>query len=860
MRPLLFNLFFILFTTIVHAQDKKINGIVRTINNTPVSFANIIVTDTAASSKSLTYTSSNNQGEFSITLPISITRIIVNITAIGYNEKNLTLNTDTIQALNIYLDTSAKLLEEIIVKTKSITDTLNIGIDSMSLTKDATLRDILNKTEGVLVSKEGGISFQGKQINKVLINNKEVFLNQNKIALDNLNYEIMDNVQIITNYKDKFTLDFNRIQDPVINIKTKSSFKGVIKTQFDLGYGYKNNYAIKAKGFYFSDKLNVFITSNTNNAGQKELSESDVSSSFDDRSSGWLKNSLAPFFIENFQVKRNFVSNSSLTFRWQTNTSKTGLVFFHGNVRTIQETLNTTFIADTLIKKSLLTNSDNGFFLRPTLSYSKILSPKSVFQNTSSIIFLRQRQSRDNTDTLFVPAVVSFKEQTNDRPRSFALTNTTRYTKLLNSKTALELNASYLYESNQKNLLSKVVNNTIMEIEQYTSLSKQFITFFANLKLRFPKNINLNAGLATSVNNEKTRLNFITSPHLENAIVRKVFSIEAPVTLAGSFRKWDYSFRTVPVYLHIGDRQSRGFLKMSHSLIHNFEAQNNLLFGFTRNYRFFDLHSLFDTVIQTYNLKIISPTPIQYDFSVKEDASVSWFNSNAAKAKMIYFTYNLTNERNSLQRIFDSVSANTFYYSNRVFAQNRTHTVNAGGRKNFYIGRAYHRFDIGAGIKFTFNNYETFVNHAVKASNTSWEPVITWGLTPRNSILKTITGRSQWKQQYFNIDKENINKQTVFTNQLSIESLIKKIFWKIEYNHLFYKLPGRQFHVPDCDLSFKYELSEKIAFSLSGRSLLSLFELNNYNFVNIISDGNTLSQVITNNNLGYFLFIMSLKL
>src|SRR5690606_17187557 len=128
---------------------------------------------------------------------------------------------DTVQYLSIYMEERTIKLEEIEVKARVYTDTLAIDTEQMNLSKSSTLRDILDRTDGMIVSKDGGISYQGKQINKVLINGKEVFINQNKVALDNLNYEIMENVQVINNYKDKFTLDFNNIKDPVININTK---------------------------------------------------------------------------------------------------------------------------------------------------------------------------------------------------------------------------------------------------------------------------------------------------------------------------------------------------------------------------------------------------------------------------------------------------------------------------------------------------------------------------------------------------------------------------------------------------------------------------------------------------------------
>ena len=271
---LLSNITALLFIFALHSQNKNISGDIKDINNAPIPFANIIVNDTSQPANSIGFGYSDENGLFTLKIPKEAMRIELNITAIGYLEKTVTLDLEVIKNIHITLEENITELEQVIIKAKRITDTLNIDINNMNLGKESTLRDMLNKTDGIIVSKDGGISYQGKQIKKVFVNGKEVFVNQNKVALDNLNYEIMENVQIINNHKDKFTIDFNRIRDPVINIETKSKFKGVLKTNLDLGYGHNDKFKINGKGFFFSDQLNAFATTHNNNVGEIELSNS----------------------------------------------------------------------------------------------------------------------------------------------------------------------------------------------------------------------------------------------------------------------------------------------------------------------------------------------------------------------------------------------------------------------------------------------------------------------------------------------------------------------------------------------------------------------------------------------------------
>lgn len=856
-----FNIIFFFCVFCSYGQQKEILGSIKNNEGDPVPFANIIVQDdTKEAQKYLTYGYSDEQGDFSIEIPSNITQIVINVTAIGYQEKSVVLKLREEQPLNIYLEESITQLEEVVVKTRKVTDTLKIGTDSMNLSKESTLREILNKTDGVIIGEEGGISYQGKQINKVLINGKEVFVNQNKVALDNLNYEIMDNVQIINNYKDKFTLDYKRIRDPVINIETKSEFKGVLKAQIDMGYGFRGKYGIKGKGFFFSDKLNAFATTHTNNAGKKELSEKDVSSSVKKYATEELNSILYPFFIEDYQTTKNFVSNSSLTFRWQGNNSKSGLVFYYGNIHTERKTEYSTFIADTLVKKSELKNIEKGNFISATANYSHILSSKTVLQNVLSTIRIGFGQYNESVDTLFVPITTSLKERTQDVPENFTVSNALKITHLLSHNTAFNFNLDYYYEKNSKNFETKLTNIDVQDIFQQGASFKQYLLAQGNFNFRL-RWATFNTGIAITKNNEEGNLVFLNNTHEDSKLKRNVFTVETPLSLDGSVKNMDYSFSATPTLIHTKNTGSRKFLKMSHSLTYNFEAQNNLSLRMNHSYQFYDLNSLFDTIVRSYNHKIINSREKNIEeYSVKDEVSLSWFNSNVAQSKNIHFLYRYSLEQDFLQSVLDSISHNVIYYSNRVFDKNETHTIRAGGKKGIYMGSAYHRLDIGGGLNYIENEYSTiFNNQSARANSSMWEPAFNLNFLPRKFFIKEIANQVKWNHLTYRIDGDKITQQSITTNTFTVKGHEDKINWKFDFEYKFYDVDQDKFSVPDCNLYFKYDVSDELSFSLVGRSLLTLFQLNNYNFVNTLSYGNTLTQIRTGNNLGYFIFYTSFK-
>lgn len=843
-----------------YGQQIELLGFLKNVEGEPVPFANIIVHDTTETQKPITFGYSDGEGHFSLEIPSGMTKVILNVTAIGYQEKEVEWQTSQGQPFTVAMEESITNLEEVVVKARKITDTLNIDTEGMNLSKESTLRDMLDKTDGVILGEEGGISYQGKQINKVLINGKEVFVNQNKVALDNLNYEIMENVQIIDNYKDKFTLDFKRIRDPVINIETKSRFKGVLKAQVDLGYGFKEKYGLNGKGFFFSDKLNAFATSHTNNTGKKELSEKDVSASVKKYATEELDNILYPFFIEDYRTSKNFVSNNSLTFRWQGLNSKSGLVFYYGNIHTERKADYSTFIADTLVKRSGSRNSEKGNFISATANYSHILSPRTVLQNVLSTIGIGYRKHNESVDTLFVPTTDSFGVRTQDAPENFSISNDLKLTHLLNDNTAFSFDLDYYHERNTRDFETRLTNIDVGDILQEGSSSKQYLLAQGNFNFRLRK-ATLNTGLAISNNNESGDLEFLNNAHEDSGLKRNIFTLGVPLSLDGSFKNLDYSFSAAPTLIRTGETDNRSFLKMFHSLTYNFEAQNNLRLGMGHSYQFYDINALFDTIVKSYNHKIINERGKNLDqFSVKDEVSLSWFNSNVARSKNIHFTYRYSQEQDFLQSVLDSISDNVFYYSNKVFDKNRTHTISAGGKKGIYLGPAYHRLDIGAGLNFMANRYSTIFNdQSARAKNNMWEPAFNLSFLPRRFFMKEITNQIKWNHLIFSIDGDKVTQQSVTTNTFTVKGHGDKINWNFDFEYMFYNIDRDKFSVPDCNLSFKYDVSDTLSFSLVGRSLLTLFQLNNYNFANTLSNGNTLTRIRTDNNLGYLIFYTSFR-
>ena len=107
-----------------------------------------------------------------------------------------------------------------------------------------------------------------------------------------------------------------------------------------------------------------------------------------------------------------------------------------------------------------------------------------------------------------------------------------------------------------------------------------------------------------------------------------------------------------------------------------------------------------------------------------------------------------------------------------------------GANKGFYFGSAYHRFDIGGDLDYRANNYPTIINNRpANASSSSLTPAFKIGLRPRNFFVREMNNRLRWDYLVFNIDGEEVTRQSVLTNTLTIEGSQGKIDWEFDFKY-----------------------------------------------------------------------------
>lgn len=233
-----FILLLVLFGTAnaVFAQDKgKVQGLAfDSLNNRAIPDATITVLLKKDSSL-VSFGMTDAAGRFEITgLKNGDYRLLV--THVAYHNKNQFFTIDDnnrqVQLGNIKMDDKTQVLDEVVVTSEAppvtmVGDTIQYNAGSFKTQPNASVEQLLKRMPGMEVDKDGTIRAQGQKVNKVLVDGKEFFGNDPKIATKNLPADAIDKVQVYDKQSDQAAMtgfdDGNG--ERTINLKLKADKK-----------------------------------------------------------------------------------------------------------------------------------------------------------------------------------------------------------------------------------------------------------------------------------------------------------------------------------------------------------------------------------------------------------------------------------------------------------------------------------------------------------------------------------------------------------------------------------------------------------------------------------------------------------
>lgn len=188
------------------------------------------------------------------------------VIAIGFGTKNSpAFQFPATATISVNLSSSAKNLQEVTITSRkpfvqrSQGKTI-VNVEAAVTNAGTTVLEVLEKSPGVMVDKNGGISLQGKPSVLVMIDDKPTYLSGTELSnlLSSMSSSQVNQIELITSPSAKYDANGNA---GIINIKTKKNrqegFNGTLNANVGQGKYLKNNNSLLLN--LRSGQFNTFV-------------------------------------------------------------------------------------------------------------------------------------------------------------------------------------------------------------------------------------------------------------------------------------------------------------------------------------------------------------------------------------------------------------------------------------------------------------------------------------------------------------------------------------------------------------------------------------------------------------------------
>ena len=191
----------IFMTTIITNAQIKLTGVVKDSIG-PLEMANVIALDTV-SKRIVSYGFTDANGLYKLDLKQN-TVYNIKISYIGLKSVDDYLKTTDTDVIKNYKMSNDNMLDEITIVSKMPVriegDTIIYNADSFKNGSERKLEDVLKKLPGVEINDAGEIEVEGKVVEKIMIDGKEFFSGDTKLAAKNIPSNAVDKIQVLRNY------------------------------------------------------------------------------------------------------------------------------------------------------------------------------------------------------------------------------------------------------------------------------------------------------------------------------------------------------------------------------------------------------------------------------------------------------------------------------------------------------------------------------------------------------------------------------------------------------------------------------------------------------------------------------------
>jgi hypothetical protein len=207
---------------------------------------------------------------------------IVKISFVGYKPYIRTLKLSkqrkSIRLGKIQLKTDAILLKEAVITAEAApvqvkADTLLYNSSAFRVPEGSTLQSLVSKLPGAEIKEDGTITVNGKEIKKILIDGKEFFAGDTKMAMRNLPAKMVEKVKMYDKSSDltRITGIDDGEEEAVLDLSVKKGMKAGYLGDIDLGAGTEKRYDSRFNLNRFKDNQQFTLLGSANNTSDQSF-------------------------------------------------------------------------------------------------------------------------------------------------------------------------------------------------------------------------------------------------------------------------------------------------------------------------------------------------------------------------------------------------------------------------------------------------------------------------------------------------------------------------------------------------------------------------------------------------------------
>lgn len=824
----------------VGVLSQKINLKIEDEYSNPVPFVQVQL---LKKEKLIEYGQTDKYGNISLNTKDNSFPLQLYISHLSYQNKTLEINNTNL--LNIQLESILTEMEEIFIVSDNYDvtlgqDTIKYNLNKLLNGSEILLKDLLIKLPGITIDQNKKINFQGKVIDKLLIEGSPLYGNNHQLATDYLKSDIFEGVEVLTNYKDKGDLDGFESGQTAVNLSLKNQFKNNTNWDFNGQGDFVNHYQGNGNIFNFNERSKLSVVGDLNNINKSLFSSKDYRSILNKSGKSIISNSRKnlyntlenPDFLEvgkdalektykgvAVNYRNDFFSKSSLEIQGQTSYIK----------QDRQELVFQKYFIPQIPHTNLsINNNENARFSSVYLNYDNF-AKDNIFWNIQTYYLNSDIASLDNISRNVINhnQPTSIIQDNYERNHNLGINTLMKYNIASNTQSQILFFADY---SNSKRFLFIESDLPVFNGSQYflnpeQITTNQFMSFGSKgtLRHKFTKStLTFEATLVRDIyksgndfeTNFEDKLNkayYTLGTYYSSKLFKDIFTFDVGIDYVYNqnilSQRDNTYYNVVLPYLKTSYKKNKFQITL--------EVKKNLKSPDIISFLQSDIILDYQSVLMggSLNFKNIYSNSFQSNFSY----------GDPLKNTYVFGAYSYSNGKNILGKSsFFSNNVTSYSYEFLDFEKS--------SNLLFILQKKSRTIPFGASLQafFVRNINSGFLNEIETISNTLLSKY-------------DLSVQSYFKQSYFNF-KIGLIIQGFKTKNLRDEqetsvaynhiepsinifgkSIKDDLLWELNYNYNYYKTTNlKQDRFSDLGFKLTYKVKNYISFFIEGSNLLSL--------------------------------------